>query len=731
MTSFRLLKKQYNKRSLLGALMVFAMLVAFTSEGYAQGFQTTGRGSTSNTRQNGSQRSGRSQGRSTDSSSDSDSKKKVYPPGSAWTLSYPLGTHIESTLDTLLYNYQRRFVTALNSDAWASTGQFTGPAINMLYFDRPESSPFIFNNALSYWLPNFSKQKFYNVYIPMTQLEYGWGYGTENRTDHLSANFAGNVNRRLGFGAWIDYPYTKGSYAYQAAKGITWGITGYYNGDRYDAQALFNMYNHVNKENGGITDDLYITNPAELQGGVNDIEPQSIPTRLTAAHSRLTGAQFYMNHAYKVGFWRDITQETDTVEKKEYVPVTKFVYSLDYRTNHHFFINTDASEARDFWRNTYFNSRQTRDDAYYWSLSNTLGIEMIEGFQKWAKFGLSAYATYEYDKYRYEVDGMQQIVNPPVTPDLPDTPGEPSYPGEGEGVDPSLTTLPSDWRNHLKKSRNRLWVGGRLEKTKGSILTYSADAKFGLSGDVVGDIDVRGEMHTKFKLGKDTVRFGVDGYFKNSEPNYMLNHYVGNHFYWNNNFGKIRSFRVQGKLHIPWTWTTLRVGFDNVQNHIYFNSAGMPQQNSGNVQVFSAAIQQNLKLGIFNWDNTVTYQKTSDMNTMPLPELTVYSNMYIYFKAFRALTVQFGVDCNWYSKYKGYNYQPATMQFTQQGENAVDVGNFINSDVYLTCKLYKIRFFVMVSHLSQGWFKDNYFALPHYPVDPRQFRLGFIVDFTN
>ena len=240
-----------------------------------------------------------------------------------------------------------------------------------------------------------------------------------------------------------------------------------------------------------------------------------------------------------------------------------------------------------------------------------------------------------------------------------------------------------------------------------------------------------GRLETRFRLAKDTVRISVGGFFRNLEPDYVLNHYVGNHFIWNNDFGKIRSFRVEGKLYIPWSRTELSVGFENVQNQVWFDSSCRPEQYGGSVQVFSAAIDQKIKLGIFNWDNTVTYQKTSNMDVTPLPELSVYSNMYLYFKAFRALTVQVGFDVNWYSGYKGYAYQPATMTFHQQGENAVKVGNFINSDVYLACKLYKVRFFLMCSHLSQGWFNSRYFSLPHYPIDPRQFRLGLSIDFAN
>lgn len=648
-----------------------------------------------------------------------DTEHKTYPPGSAWTLSWPLGTHVESTMDTVLYNYQRQFVTALGSDAWASTGQFTGPAINMIYFKREPQQAFYFDNAISYWIPTFRRQKFYNVFIPYTQLSYNMGYGTECRTDHLKATFAGNVNRKIGVGAWVDYPYTKGAYANQATKGFGFGFSGYYTGSRYEMQAFYNHYNHLNKENGGITDDLYITNPAELQGGVNSIEPKSIPVRLNNAHNRLIGQQLYMSHAYKIGFWRDITQPEDTVEKQEYVPVTKFVYSFDWKRNHRFFINQNAAEAAKFWEHVYFDPAGTQENDYYWSVSNTLGVQLIEGFQKWAKFGLSAYATYEIDKWHYDVEGMNK---PPETEPNPE-------PAEEENT--GLTPLPSGYEGSLRRTRNRLWVGGRIEKTRGSIIRYAADARFGLIGDAIGDIDVSGEMETRFRLGKDTVRISVDGYFRNLEPNYMLNHYVGNHFIWNNDFGKIRSFKAGGRLFIPWTRTELSVNVENIQNMIWFNAACKPEQYSGHVQVFSAAIDQKLKFGIWNWDNTLTYQATSDKTRLPLPAFSLYSNMYLYFHAFRALTVQIGVDCNWYTKYRSLAYQPATMTFHSQGEGGVDVGNFIFSNVYLTAKLYKVRFFLMCSHLNQGWFSKDYFALPHYPVDPRQFRLGFSVDFAN
>lgn len=651
---------------------------------------------------------GRSGRNSRGDNSGSTTDKTVYKPGSAWKLSYPLGTHEQSTIDTLLYNYQRQFVPAMNSDAWATTGAFAAEGINMIYFNRPRQSAVMFENALEYWLPTFSKEKFYNVFIPMTLLSYNFGGNRDNHTDRLKGIFAGNVNKKIGIGANIDYLYTKGAYNSQAAKNLIYGVQGYYTGNHYEMQTFMNHYDSRNQENGGITDDLYIEDPAQLQGGVDKIEPKSIPTRLNGAQNRLIGAEFYMSHAYKIGFWRDDTQEGDTIERKTLVPVTKFIYSFDYKYNHHVFKNTVAEEAGNFWANTYFDPSGTLDETRYWSISNSFGISMIEGFQKWAKFGLSAFITHELDKFD------QTYLVPENT----------------EGIT-GLTPLPEGFNTDQNKKRNRLWVGGRLEKMKGSHLRYAANAKFGLMGDAAGDLDIDGNIETRFRLGKDTVLIAAEGFFRNQTPSYLLRHYVSNHFVWDNDFGKTRSFRVGGHLHIPWTRTDIRAGVENIQNCVFFNSQSKPEQYGGSVQVFSASVDQKLKFGIWNWNNTVTYQVSSNQDVIPLPALSVYSNMFLGFTAFKVLHMQIGIDCNYYTRYKGYDYQPATMSFHVQGENPVEVGNFALANAYITAKLHKVRFFVLWSHVNQGLFGNNYFSLPHYPIDPRQLRFGLSIDFAN
>lgn len=646
---------------------------------------------------------------------------KTFKPGDAWKISYPLGTHEESTIDTLLYNYQRQSIPALVSDAWATTGNLGAEGINMIFWDRQPRSTFFFKDALSAWLPSFREQKFYNVYIPMTLVSYNFGGNKDNHQDRLQATFAGNVNKKIGVGAFIDYLYSKGSYTAQSTKDLSFGFSGYYTGDRYEMQAFAYHYNFLNKENGGITNDLYVTDPGQLQGGVDKIEPQSIPVRLTAAHNRINGNQLFMTHAYKLGFWKDNpeAQEGDSTNLEIFVPVTKFIYSLDYNDAHRYFINTNASQGDSFWDNRYLYEDGTWDNTRYSSLTNTVGISMIEGFQTWAKFGLSAYASYEHRRftqasyYKRENDSSNEQ-------------------GTKANDTDRLTPLPEGFVCPPKASQNLLWIGGRLEKEKGSLLRYHADARFGLLGDVVGDLDIEGKATTNIKMLGDMVSISAAGYFRNTAPSYLLDHYISNHFAWDNSFGKTRRFRAGGELYIPWTRTRLEAGVENIQNYIYFDSISMPRQHGGNIQVFTARLDQKLNFGIWNWNNTLTYQTTSDKDILPLPSLAIYSNMYLAFRAFNVLDLQIGVDCDYYTSYRALNYQPATMTFhVQNPENAVKVGNYPLCDVYVTGKLSKVRFFVVWSHVNQGMFSKNYFSLPHYPINPRRLQLGLSVDFAD
>ena len=129
-----------------------------------------------------------------------------------------------------------------------------------------------------------------------------------------------------------------------------------------------------------------------------------------------------------------------------------------------------------------------------------------------------------------------------------------------------------------------------------------------------------------------------------------------------------------------------------------------------------------------SWDNRVIYQTSSDDAVLSLPKLALRSSLYIRARI-ATLHFQLGLDCDYYTRYHAPAYQPATATFHNQREALL--GNYPFMTAYANMKLSKVRFYVMMTHINQGWFSADYFSLPHYPLNPRRFQMGLSIDFAN
>ena len=609
------------------------------------------------------------------------SKKQRVEPSFAWSVSEPLGLHYPSTIDTIHLDYHRTMVPSMVSDAWLTTGNYGAPGQNQIFFERPLTSEFFFEDAIEAWMHNTGTMRYYNTRIPMTLLSHSTGGDKYSNLDRTQLEFSGNVNRKTQLGGGIDYIYSKGSYDAQADKDFTW-------------------------RSGGITDDRYITDPAEVQGGETRVDNKSIPTLLSSAHNHLEGSHLWLNQRYKVGFYRYRRDSvTDTIIDRTYVPVTSFIWTLDFKHAKHQFQNNSASEDKNYFEHTYLNPSGTDETTSYWRLRNTVGVSMLEGFNKYAKFGFSVYGTHEVRRYTQVIDSITGTTLP-------------------EGLEAVPAVVPH------RTTQNLLWLGGQLTKQRGSLLRYNATAQFGVLGDAAGEIDLTGDVTTRIKMLGDTVSIKGYGYLKNLAVPYLLKNFVSNHFVWENNFSKTKRVRLGGELDIPFSWTNVNVGYETLTDYIYWNNEGLPAQHSGAIHVLSARLRQGLHFKAFNWDNSVTLQTSSNEQVLPLPKFAIYSNLYATFTIAHVLHVQMGVDGNYYTKYHAPVYNPATMTFRSQQE--MECGNFAIMNLYANFKMKQARFFVAWTHFNQK-IKSGaaYFSTPHYPLNPARLQVGVSVNFVN
>ena len=624
-----------------------------------------------------------------------------------WRLSETLGDRTIVPADTLNLNFQNSNLVDGMKGHYNYLGNLGSPRLSRLFFERRDKWNNIFINPLDSYLVRPDEFNFTNSNVPYTNLTYYKAGDKLNGEERFKSYFSVNANKRLAFGFNIDYLYGRGFYANQSTSYFNAGLFASYIGERYQMQAIYNHYFMKMNENGGIADDQYITHPENMAEGKKQYEASNIPVKLEQTANRNHVSYFYFTQRYRLGFNRqqiDIKERktpdgevrNDTTRREEFVPVTSFIHTLQLeRVNHKFRAN---NEPDDFYPHAYLDPKQSRDSTLAFSVKNTFGIALLEGFNKYAKAGLTAYATHKLSRY--------DLMNIDTT-----------------------TLMPRQ-----RYTENEIYIGGELAKREGTLLHYNVNGEVGVAGKAAGQFRVKGAMDLNFRLWKDTVNFIARATFSNTLPSFYLRHYHSNHFSWDNeNMAKELRTRLEGELNIARWGTNLKAGVENLKNYTYLGSDAYPTQYTGNLQVLSATLTQNFKLGIFHLDNEVTWQKSSKEEILPLPDLSLYHNFYLLTKlAKKVLTLQLGADVRYFTSYYAPAYMPATQQFhLQSEEDRVEIGGYPIVDVYANLHLKRTRIFVMMSHVNAGMGQPNYVLAPHYPINQRVLKIGLSWNFYD
>ena len=407
--------------------------------------------------------------------------------------------------------------------------------------------------------------------------------------------------------------------------------------------------------------------------------------------------------------------------KEEYVPVTSFIHTVRFDNYRRIYQAYDT--PTDFYAQNYFNYGTAANDTIYdatkhWSLKNTFAVALLEGFNKWAKAGLKAFLSYELRHY-----ALPSLITP-----------------SGSAV--AFYNGDKTWNQH------DISVGGQLLKTLGKTFHYDVSAEAWLAGSRAGQVHVDGHADLDFPLLGDTVQLAATAFFHRSVPSFYMGQYYGKHYMWDNNLNQEIHSRILGEFFLKKTRTKLRVGYDVLKNYTYFGIQNdciqsgdnyLVQHNNLNVRQSSSPInlltlqlQQDFRLGILNWQNVLTFQKSSKEEILPVPTFNAYSNLFIRFKIARVLDVDLGVDGRYFTSYYAPEYIPGIGAFGIQETDAsrTKIGNYPLLNAYANFQLQHTRFYVMFTHVNSAE-GGKYFYTPHYPLNQRVLQFGISWNFFN
>jgi len=408
----------------------------------------------------------------------------------------------------------------------------------------------------------------------------------------------------------------------------------------------------------------------------------------------------------------------DATMKRVYVPVTSFIHTLDINSYNR--IYQAYNSPTDYYLNTFYKyndeGKYGNDSIYdktkYVSFKNTFAIALLEGFNKYAKAGIKGFISYDHRKFQM--------------PDL------------DEGSD---TYYMNKW------TEGHLSVGGQISKTQGKTLHYNVALETWVAGADAGSLKVDFSTDLNFPLFGDTVQLAAKAYFHRLNPTFFQRKYHSKHLWWDDSdLSKETHTHIEGIFSYPKTNTQLRIAVDEIQNYTYFGmdynitesygrsglTAGVYQE-SGNINLLTAQLRQNFRLGILNWENVITYQHSSNKEVLPVPALNIFTNLYLKFKIAKVLSVELGGDATFFTKYYAPDYVPQLGQFAihMDKDNRIELGNYPFVDVYANFHLKRARFFIMMSHVNNASGNKMIFLAPHYPVNGNVLRLGVSWNFYN
>ncbi|MBF6628137.1 MAG: putative porin [Proteiniphilum sp.] len=613
-----------------------------------------------------------------------------------WKIDSRTGNRLPAISDTLLHNYQQTTLPDGQSVAMGFLAPLGSPAISKIFFDRGETETFLFNDAHYLYLKDPEKLLFVNTRVPYSKINFQRGTGKQTNEERLDARITTNFGKSLNVGVDVDLINARGFYNSQSVKHNNFSLFSNYISDRIEAHAFMNLGSMTNFENGGITEEIFITDPDAVQ---ENFTSRDIPVKFTNTWNAIGNNRYFLSGRYNLGY-REIAGDSLHQGPGHFVPVASIGYSTQYTQQHRRFLSYDTAyvdvdgvqmqQIDRFYANRYYDEA-VDDSIRYTSFKNSVSLSLREGFKEWVKFGLTAFLEYDLRNY-----SMRDSVGP----------------------------------GYISHRESAVTIGGLLNKQQGENLLFNLRADLGVLGVNLGEFRAMGDVETGFDIAGRRTTLSAQAHLKNLRPKYLQENYYSKYFRWNHDFGDIRRVYVGGKLHIPFTNTTVSAGVENLQNFIYFDQDKNIAQESDNIQVLTARVDQNLRLGVFNWDNQVVYQTSSNQQVIPLPTLSIYSNMYLKAKIVNELSLQVGVDAHYHTNYFAPGYEAALLQFYNQNEK--EIGNYPIATVYANMHLKQTRFFVMFYNVATKALKPyEYFSLPGYPVNPFTFKMGVSINLHN
>ena len=635
------------------------------------------------------------------------------------------------------YNYHFTEYPFLKDDVNAVyLGVIGSPTETYNFFKREEAENAVFYTpymAYSYTPENLPM---YNTKTPYTELAY-WGTLFANAEKEESnvrvmttQNILPELNLRLEYNRFGG----NGMLQNEDTDNRTFVAAANYLGKKYFMNVGY-IYNRIEKsENGGIIDNSWIRDTT--------VDAREIAVRLKEAGNTVKKNTVFLDQSYRIPFdflskeareerkarkaekaFRDSLMATgDTAAISRYLLAqaekeaasamsadsidtditTAFIghcseYSV-YTKSYYDEISSSDTDGRDFFGNNfYLNPTASRDSLRVMKLDNRIFLRL----QPWSSDGIVS---------KLDVGIGDKLLNYHDFNRL-------SYLQKSKPVVRNSAYLYAGAQGQLKK-----------------YMHWNATGRYTFLGSEINDFSVNANLSVNFYPFRRhrNSPLNLNFHFETSlrEPDYYEQHLHTNHYWWDNNFGKVSTTKAEASLNIPVWNLSAFFGYALLGNNIYYDNHGSIQQNEVPMSVMTASVMKNFRLWNFHFDHKALFQLSSNEDVLPLPMLALNFRYYFQFNVVRdVMQMQIGANATFETKWHAPAYNPVLGVFHTQNEEMY--GNCPYIDVFVNIQWKRACIFIKAVNLGMGWPNKSadYFSAHHYIRPQQAFKVGIFWPF--
>jgi hypothetical protein len=558
------------------------------------------------------------------------------------------------------------------------------PAITNTFSERKFTTPFLFMQALEPYMMTPEKNIFFNTHRPYTNLFYTTGGPSNNVEESMRIIHTQNITPYWNMGVNFTIFASKGLYPAQRTKDRVFTVHTNYQKKNYLLLASYHLNKFTNQENGGLISD----------SSVNLKNQDFLPVNLSNAKNRYVSNTFFLLQSLKFG-GRDSANHNDSIKKRIVFPASLVSLIFRYDRTRKTFEESDLKTLSTF---------STTDSAYfkhfYYSKQNSADSSICRKFSASLRYTLK-----ENSKQKVPIGLSFMVVQELLT----------------YGFYNRLDTLKAPLLQAYTHNHFNFKGGASISRSESNRFILVATGYFTFLGYEIGNYWLNGTLDMNFPYHSEN-KLHLAATLRDDRPDFFYTYFVSNYIRWNNTLKNTFRNEAEASYSMPHDFV-LQANIINMNNFVYFNDSGYPDQTSKNLLVMSGSLSKTFRIWKYVSVNKFIFQYSSNQTILPLPAASVYLSNYLEFQPVKnVLYAQFGFDIFYHSQYYGYAYDPVTGMFHTQNEKMI--GNYPFVDPFLNLKLKRTRFYFKYEHADYSFITRNYFNALHYPMSRGTFRFG-------